>query len=294
MEGERVSSLLFHRTCVVEVTPPDGGTGIRVEGLRVEFKAVKSLKKEPNTLDLKIFNLAESTRAAMKKKGSRVILTAGYESNAAVIFSGDARTIDHVRTVSDWETHIQCGDGERAYQFSRMSQSFGAGTSVGDVVRACARQLGLGMGNVEAALAKGGFRGNLSQFVHGYAAHGRASAELDRILRTLGLGWSVQDGALQVLKDSDTANGTAVLLTAGGNGKPGTGLIGSPDHGTPDAKGKPSVLKVKCLLNPQIKCGGVVQLDAIGAKGAYKVDKLDHEGDTEGGKWYTSLECFPL
>lgn len=279
---------LFGR--VAKVNLPD--SGLAFEGLRFVFKVTKTLKKEPNTLDLKIYNLSEHTRSSLQGTRPKVILTGGYASNAAILFSGDARSIDHVRDNADWVTHIQCGDGERAYQFARISESFGPGTQIADVIRKCAKQLGLNVGNLEDALAAGGFRGNLTQFTHGYTAHGKASTELDSLLKSVGLTWSVQEGTLQLLKGAATAKGSAVLLTAGdGKGQPGTGLIGSPDHGNPDKKGGPPVLKAKSLLQPSIRCGGRVEIRAEGVKGQFRVEKIEHTGDTHSTEWYTSFEC---
>jgi hypothetical protein len=270
---------LFKRVCSVIVD------GLKVEGLRVQFSVKKTLTKNPNTLDLKITNLSERTRGAMAKAKAAVILTAGYPGNAAVIFQGDARTIDHLRDGAEWITHIQCGDGERAYQFARFAESFAPGTAIADVIRACARALGINTGNLDEVLGAGGFRGNLTQFAHGYTAHGKASAELDKLLKTAGLSWSIQNGALQLLKGDAPAKGQAVLLS------PTTGLIGSPDHGTPDKKGKPSKLIVKSLLQPQIVCGGRIEVQSAAVKGQFRVEALEHSGDSTEGDWLTKIEA---
>lgn len=272
---------LFKRTCSVIVD------GLKVEGLRVQFVVKKTLTKNPNTLDLKIKNLSERTRGAMAKAKASIVLTAGYPGNAAVIFQGDSRTIDHVRDgdSADWITHIQCGDGERAYQFARFTESFAPGTSIADVIRGAARALGVNTGNLEQALASGGFRGNLTQFAHGYTAHGKASAELDKLLKTAGLSWSIQNGALQLLKGDAPASGQAVLLS------PSTGLIGSPDHGAPDKKGKPSKMLIKSLLQPQIVCGGRVEVQSAAVKGQFRVEVLEHSGDNMQGEWITKIEA---
>jgi hypothetical protein len=272
---------LYKRTA--KVVFPD--LNLSFEGLRVSFKICKTLKKEPNTLDLKVYNMSERTRSALQRPKLKVILSAGYPSNSAVIFSGEARTVDPVRDGADWVTHIQCGDGEREYQFARVSESFGPGTQIADVIRTCAKSLGINLGNLEDVLAAGGFRGNLTQFAHGYTVHGKASVELDALLRSVGLAWSVQNGVLQVLKGGATSKGSAVLLT------PETGMIGSPDHSNPDKKGKPPVLKVKSLLQPAIHCGGRVEIRADGVKGQFRCEKVEHEGDTHGAGWYTTLEA---
>jgi hypothetical protein len=271
-------SVLYGRSCSVVVD------GVKVDGLRVSFRVVKTLTKEPNTLDLKIYNLNARTRAGMHNSRAPVLVTAGYEANAALIFAGDARTVDHTRDGSDWVTHVQCGDGERAYMFGRVSESFAPGTSTDDVIMHCAEQLGLNLGNLPETLRSLSHRGGLTEFKHGYTAHGRASAELDRLFASVGLSWSVQNGAIQVLKGGAPIPGDAVLLS------PNTGLIGSPDHGTPDDKGGPSKLKVRSFLNPRLRCGGTVEIRSFGVNGQFRIEKLEQVGDTHGPDWFSNLE----
>jgi hypothetical protein len=258
------------------------------DGLRVAFNVKKTTKHQPNTCELKIHNLSSATRAKLQGVGVPVTISAGYESNASIVFQGDSRTIDHVREGTDWVTRIRCGDGERAYQWSRISESFGPGASIADVIKSVAGSLGLNLGNLPAELAKGGFRGSLTQFAHGFTAHGKTVRELDRLLRTVGLSWSIQDGALQVLRGAEPAPGTAVLLT------PETGLIGSPEHNAPDQKKHPPLLKFRSLLQPQIRCGGVVDIRSASVNGQFRVEALDTVGDTASTDWYSNGEAQPI
>jgi hypothetical protein len=271
--------MLFDRRATVVVD------GVRVEGLRIAFRVSKSLGKEPNTMDLTVTNLSASTRASIARTLAPVVLSAGYADSEAVIFRGDARTVIHTHEGVDWNTRVQCGDGERAYAFARMSESFAPGTSIVDVVRKCAAALGLNVGNLPDMLARGSFRGDLTQYAHGYTSHGRASAELDKVLRSAGFEWSIQDGALQVLKGTAPVQGDAVLLS------PDSGMIGSPDHGTPAVKGGKPPIKVRSLLQPTIRCGGVVEVRSAGVQGQYRVAKVEHTGDTHGAEWYTTIEA---
>jgi hypothetical protein len=275
---------LFHREATVVVD------ALRVEGLRVQFKVEKTLGKEPNTLDLTLTNLAEATRAKMQKRHAKVVLLAGYRGNVSQIFAGDARTTDHVRKGADWETRVQCGDGERAYTLSRVNESFAPGTRAADVVARLAERLGVGAGNLKKQLGKARFPTGLTQYTAGYSSFGKASAELDRVLSALGLTWSIQDGALQILEPTEAAEepaaGQAPILS------PDTGLVGSPEHGAPDKKGRPSVVKAKALLMPGLKPGGVVELRvrARDFSGQYRVTKVVHTGDTAGNAWHSDLE----
>ena len=275
-------SVLFARRCQVAVDD------VLVDGLRVQFDVSKSLTKHPNTCDIKISNLSESTRRQMKSRRALVRLMAGYEDTIAQIFSGAARTTDHARESAEWVTHIQCGDGETQFVFSRVSESFAPGASVADIIARIASRLGVSAGNVPAQLAARGFRGNLEQFAQGYVAHGKASTELDKIMRSAGFEWSIQDGALQILKPDQATKKQAVLLT------PDTGLVGSPEHGAPNKKGKPSVMKAKSLLQPSIHPGGEVSIQSRSVDGHFRVSKVKHTGDTAGGHWYTELEAHPL
>lgn len=271
---------LFGRKCVIAVDTKE------FTGLRAQFEVTKTGGKEPNTLDLKIWNLSEASRSNMQKKGAKVIVQAGYENQFSQVFSGNARTIDHVRQGPDWVTHIQCGDGEVAYSFARVSESFAPGVSVQSVASFLIGKLGLAPGNSAAKLSA--INGALTQFVHGYSCHGLASQELARLMASVGLEFSIQDGAVQILGGSETTTDEFVVLGSS------TGMVGSPEHGTPDKKGKPSSLKVKALLNPALKPGRKVRVQALQTKGDFKVTKCVHKGDTAGGDWYSEIECLPL
>lgn len=277
--------------------------GIEVTDLRVSFKIRKSLKKEPNTCEISVWNLNESTRAAVQKKNLIVVLEAGYEGALAQLFSGNARYVDQVGEGPDWCTRIQCGDGERAYQYRRVNLSFAKGTRVADVVSRVADALGVpqtGLEKLKSAVT--------DQFVKGYTASGKVSDELDHLLKSRGFEWSIQDGQLQILPTGQATPDTAVLLT------PKTGLIGSPEHGNPERKipaGQidpsaagfnitatkvtgPSVLKVKSLIQPGFKPGRKVEVRAETVKGVFRIQTVEHEGDSFGGAWYSLLECLPV
>jgi hypothetical protein len=118
--------------------------------IRIQFTATKNLATAPNTLDLRITNLAEGTRRQLKDRDAQVQLEAGYTDDWMTVdgrrvlptmFQGNARTIDHVREGPDWVTRIQCGDGEVTAAFSQISRTWGPGTVVGDVARDLAQAL---------------------------------------------------------------------------------------------------------------------------------------------------------
>lgn len=264
-----------------------------VENLRVQFKVKKSIEKEPNECEATIYNLSESSRAALQSKGSRIVIEAGYGRDTAQIFSGDSRFIDHSHQGADWLTKIQCSDGERAYRYTRVNESFAAGQSRGTVFRRLVQ--GSGLDTREAQQTVDGLLGQLTQ---GYAAFGKLSTELDRLLKGTGLTWSIQDNRLQVLQEDAPTKDTAVLLSSS------SGLIGSPVHGSPvegSAPGtvtrKPQVLKVKSLLQPAIRPGGRIKLDVENKQldnAVFRVLTVTHTGDTHGQDFYSEAEVVPV
>jgi hypothetical protein len=132
-------------------------------------------------------------------------------------------------------------------------------------------------------------------FTSGFVAHGNASSVLTTLLKQQGLGWSVQDGRIEVLGAGEYIANAAVLLT------PDTGLVGTPELGSPDVKTGKSITKVRALLQPLIRPGQrfVVRLRQpadfvrISADQTYVALKVTHHGDTHGGDFYTDIEATP-
>lgn len=289
---------LFERKARVAVE------GLLITDLRMQFKVKKTLKKAPSTCEVSISNLSETSRAALQKKSLKVILEAGYPDNIAQLFSGNSRYVDQKLEGATWVTKIQCGDGERAYRYLRTAESFRPGTRVVTVIESVMQSLGL---PVIGHLAE--LRQTTEQFLQGYTAFGKVATELDRLLHNRGFTWSIQDGQLQILK-VDGAFGEDVIRLA-----PDTGLIGSPEHGEPEkdvplqqvsgdaedvgftvpAKKKtgPAVLKVKSLLQPGFRPGRRVKVESRGVNGVFRIETVEHTGDTFGADWYSELECLP-
>jgi len=264
-------------------------------GLHLKFKAEKDNLGHPNTLDLEVYNLAQTTRKKMQDSGGFVRLLAGYVGDLPslpVVFQGNARTIDHIRIGPDWVTKIQCGDGENAYRFGQASQSFPAGTTAAFIAQYLAQQIksadplhiDITAFNTKAA----SLQFPLSAFAWGYVTQGNAFEELQRLLGGQ-YELSLQNGELRALQPKEVQAGLSVPLIA-----PGAGMIGSPEHGTPNLNGLPSILKVKSLLVPRIHPGDLVSVKARDIQGSFRVQKIVHTGEIAGNDWQSELDLMPL
>ena len=287
---------LYGRRCRLTITLPTGSfsetdpaansitiTGADdplVPGLRIAFKISKTQQKEPNKSEIIVYNLAPANRAKLQTKGARVVLEAGYTGTGLTqLYVGDVRTVDHVREGPDWKTIMHCGDGERAYRYARASESFAGGVTVGQVVTYCANSMGLALGNVATQSSK------LSKVLqNGWTVHAAASSELDRILRSVGYSYSIQDGTLYVLAPDQSLPLQIPVISAQ------TGLIGSPEMGSPEKEGKPQSLKYRSLLLPGSMPGGRNQVLSERYSGIFRTRAVVHSGDVRGAEWYSDFD----
>lgn len=251
-------------------------------GSRVQFRIEKTSNENPNTADISITNLAQTTREKLQRPEVQVILEAGYQGEHQTIFTGDARMISHVHDGPNWTTRIQCGDGEKAFKKARVNESFGPGTDVREVARKAMEAMGLEMRDAMAALGTGGWGGAQERFWHGLSVSGPAGKVLTDALGGSRYRWSIQDGVLQVLADGETTSEEAVLLDRW------SGLIGSPELG------ENGTLKIRALLNGGLRPGRRVLLESDPFRGAFRVEAATHVGDTAGAEWYSEIEATPL
>lgn len=271
-----MSEPLFRRRCRVTV----GDVGIT--GLRVQFQVEKTLVPEPNSLDLTISNLKEETRRRIQTTGVAVVLEAGYAEKTEQIFKGDCRFVTHSPTGPEWRTRVQSGDGELAFKQSRIHESFAPGVDPKAVAAKVMESMKLEMRDAAVKVAQGDWQGAQAQFWHGMSASGKSHQVLTDLLESYGYSWSIQDGVLQVLGRGQTTDEPAIVLG------PRTGLVGSPELGNE------GYVKLRCLLQGGIRPGRRLILDTSAFKGAFRADKVIHQGDTHGAEWFTEVEAWAL
>jgi hypothetical protein len=272
---------LFDRAYTVTVSLPGGLLAVQITGLRCVFSVKKTIKSQANTVDLKIYNLSDvKAQAIQSLPQATVQIDAGYVDQTSTLFLGDVRTHVVNRDGRDLVTHMGAGDGEKAIQHARISQSFRKGSSVQQVLTALAASLGVDPGNVPQAAAKLAPYG--SMFTMGTVLHGSAARELTRILHSVGYDWSIQNGKLQILSIKDVLLGTAVLLT------PFTGLLDSPSID------KDGLMNCKALMQPDVFPGRLLVLTSESLQGQYRVEETTHSGDTHSkDTWHVEIKARP-
>lgn len=293
------AQLLLDRRCVVTIAPPLPTDYVRVAaervtvtGLRAAFSAKKTRDSAPNELELELFNVSDRTRTSAQMTGAKVIVEAGYGANVSQVFIGDIKKSDHSQDGADGVLKILALDSARARKFAHVSESFGAGTTRLDILRRIIALLGVDGGRaIDEAISRPTatpLRNSLSTpMLAGYVVHGRAAAEIDRLLAGTGFAATIQDGRLLLLGPGETVRESVVVLSEG------SGLLGSPQMSSGKDKGGPGALHLKCLLNPLIHPGTRVRLQSKSHNGDFSVELLKHTGDTHGQDWFTEMEAVP-
>lgn len=255
--------------------------GAKNELLRVVFKVEASLAKSANTAAIKVYNLSETTRAKASEKGIPTTLEVGYSGQSSVIFGGKLEAGSSTREGVDWVTSFQSTDGAQELRSKRINISYKK-IAATEAFSRVAESLGIGLGNSITKMREGNIRGTLEQFSNGIVLSGPSQRELDRLARTFGYDWSIQNGQLQLLGPNDAIEPSDAIVLDSDHG-----MIGSPQAG------EKGVVEVRSLLIPHLIPGRVVSLKSRQISGFYRVEKSTFQGDTRGQDWYADLELKP-
>lgn len=277
-----MSGTLFGRVAYVDIGPP-GEEGVRLEGLRLTFRVTKSKKKEPNKHEIRVYNLSEATRAQISRSGNQALLYAGYRQAGGpqLIAVGDVTRVKNVRQGVDRETLIELGDGSTAYRESVASISVSSGGQSGTAIEQLAATTGLPLRDLQGI---GG-----EAFANGFSFVGPTREGLTRVLGAVGAEWSIQDGEIQIIRRGADNGDDAILLT------PDSGLIGTPENldeqaGKLDGAKDPPGYRVRALLQPRLKPGGLVRVESEDVQAFLRIGDLTHRGDTHGGDFVTEID----
>jgi len=273
-----MASDLFGRTYKIVVGTVD------ITGLRCAFTIRKTLKKEPNTCTIKVYNLSESTREELSEsKVLGVSVEAGYKGDNSQLYLGQLRGASSEVEGSDITTVFSTGDGDKAIQSARLSIPLGPKTPNDVALLAIARTLGVGLGNVAQAAAKLKTSG-VSLFPVGTLLTGNSAKNLTQFCRSAGLEWSIQDGKLQILDIGKALDVRPYVLDSE------SGLTGSPSL-THEAKTGDKIVRAECLMLPGLRPGMRVMFNSRFVKGLYRVEECEYEGDSWGENWGIRLAC---
>lgn len=251
--------------------------GLDVSGFDIDFTIEKTLKPEPNTCDIKVYNLSEVNRKILSGSKLTVKLEAGYKGATSLLYFGEVRAAWTDRQGPDFITHLESGDGEKEIAKSRINVARGAKVPIFSALSSIVEAIGVGQGNVGAIESVLLSRGIAS--INGGSLTGSAASRLTDLCRSAGLEWSIQNGAIQILDIGKTISTQALTISSD------TGMIESP---TVDSGG---ILSVTTLIIPGLQPGVLVNMDSLFYKGGYRIERCKWAGQIYGNNWQCSWEA---
>ncbi|WP_176080805.1 phage protein [Paraburkholderia tropica] len=294
-----------------------GTVGLDLSKLRFTFQTTNSDAQTPNTLYVRVYNLAPQTAQRIGTQGSAefttITLQAGYESgNFGIIFQGTIKQTakGRERNVDNF-LDIWAADGDEWYNFAVMSLSIAAGQNPQQVINSIVQAPSVnGVKPVNFAQDASGLIAGAAPGLKQALSRGKVIFGLPRDYARdwaakYGYRWSIQNGEFVVVPITGYRPGEAVVLSST------TGLIGVPEA-TQDG------VRVRALLNPLIRIGCLVQIaqgdinhiaqqqfgltspktlptaTLATAQGTYRVMVAEFTGDTRGDPWYVDLICLAV
>ncbi len=308
----------YLRKATLIIGQKDGDEGLDLSEMRFRFKIQQSDYERPNTAEIRVYNLSKDTVKEITKGAkvefTRVVLQAGYQNAAfGVIFDGTIKQYRIGReNATDTYLDILAAHGDEEYNFGVVNKTLAAGYTQNDVIKASAEAMSLKVDtkSSEGMESTGGTVPN----PRGKVMFGMARAHARNAATTMGSTWSIQDRKVVVTPLQGYREGEAVVLNAR------SGMIGIPEQ-------TDQGIQVRCLLNPKLKIGGLVQIDNesinktvaqqssalpagqmrydsikgqpiflanIADDGFYRLYVVEYIGDTRGRDWYCDLICLAV
>ncbi|MFG1172167.1 hypothetical protein AAFN90_00875 [Erwiniaceae bacterium CAU 1747] len=236
----------------------EDGNGISLSELKVTF----NIQKLPATIfngfvgDFKIYNLSPATQSRiMKKEFSRIRVIAGYDGNpddegnypdrnVGMIFNGDIRfTITGKDNITDSWLLLQCIDSWEGHLYSGVRTTVAAGWKHQDLFE-------VGMKSLERFGITPGIVPDMptTVFPRGRTIVSKTSDLMYKLAGQCKANWWYENNQVHILPETRYLDTTVILNSS-------TGLIGMPQQ-TMGAG-----VNVRCLINPNIKLGGLIKLD---------------------------------
>jgi hypothetical protein len=338
----------------VAETTTTSTSAIDLSNLRIQFEISANDLPIPNTMRVRVFNVAPNTQSqllstnlgfqptvqmppgaiaagnvdALVQAGAvsngnppqqqkeyiynKIQLSAGYQNGPmAVLFSGDIITFSFgkERNVDSYLEFI-AADGDSFYNQTVVSTSFPApgGTPL-QIATQLTNSGGINISQQANDILNS--TGGISlQNARGRVIWGLARLTMDKVAKSLGVRWSVQNGTLVLVPITGYLPGSIININSS------TGMIGTPQA---TAQG----VIVRCYVNPLIQIGQAVQLLASdiqqtlivksqlsgaaittsqfiatvpsGAHTAlFRVIVVEHRGDSRANEAYSELTCLAI
>lgn len=248
------------------------GQGVSLSDFKVTFQIEWADTKWPRVANVKIYNLStDTTNKILGEEFAKMRIIAGYDGiapdvdasqvgvareispdkvgqssgqNYGLIFEGDIRfTVTGKDNITDSWVLVQAIGDHEAFLYANTITTLSAGYTVADLYAAT-------MKDFNAFGVTQGITGEMpaTVFPRGRTIYNASRNVMDEIAKMCSATWQLVDGQVQMVPENNYIH-EAVVLNAD------TGLIGMPQQTMGGG------VNVRCLINPNIRINGLIQLD---------------------------------
>lgn len=276
---------------------------------KIVFQVSQATVEQPKAAEIFIYNLSNETMSILsgsdgQNTDTQVILECGYGSELSVLFKGKVFQYRRGRdNPTDTWLCVLAISGDAIQNEAVVNQSIPAGTSkkeLGDLLIGESNKYGLITGEITNASDQ--------QYARGRVIFGSLHESIQQFGKENNIEFDYSDNIISSINSLRYSIEPVQILN------PKTGLVGLPQL---TSEG----LIVKCLLNPKLKRKGRIQVDmsnlqterydigyaseqidqifkdqksATSADGMFVIQAIEHNGDTRGDDWYTTLVCTAI
>lgn len=261
----------------------------REDSLRVAFVVDRELGSVPPRAQVAIWGLSESTRNSLEQQSELpCAISAGYDGASANIFTGLLGKGESRREGTDWvfaaTVKDECQKADTIKQKARVT--FKEGAELKTVLVGLVKTAGLKPGNCGMLgipfVSELRYQSGTDKLEKSLSVYGDGLDELGYFCRSIGVVWSVDDGAFR-------GQIAGAIMAPGPMISKDTGLI----EPQPRFNEKGHVIGTALLL-PELRPGVGFTLQSRRASGQFIAAQTRHSGDTHGANdWKVEFRGVP-
>ncbi len=279
-----------------ELTVGEGGYGVLISALHIEFDIQKTMKLSENFAKFVIYNAASSTRNEILTEGNNLTFSAGYDDEGiSTIFIGQITEAKTQKIGPDWVTELKAvttRGQSKTIGTIPITLSFGARTALSSIINSLAATLGLvvnGISNANIILPNG--------WIYTGTTNG-ALRYIEDILVNEGKGLYITNDELVIYNIGTASKFEVTYLTYTGGLLTIEDVTEAPKKSQGDGKNRNKIQQVskrvryETILIPTLQLNAPVTVSGTDQDGTYINEKVTFVGDNFGGDYLCHGEAI--
>ena len=274
-----------------EATLQIGGKVYGMDDLYFEFEVPFEDSDTLQSATFKVYNLSEAPRKGIKR-GSAIILNAGYEGDIGAIFVGKVSACSHKHDKTNWITSITATAAMDEWLSAKVAKTYAKGSTAQEIVSELLNIFGLEIGEFSLAVNK--------VYDRGLVCDGKVKDLLKKIaVDDCKSRFLIRTGSVVISDPSKgISNGLVLtpqsgLLLSGNEVEETVIATGADSQKSASAKGEEgNYVSRDFLLNYHVGPAEAVAIQSATLNGKFIVVKGKHTGSPRGA-WKTSVEMKP-